>query len=122
MKLTLAVAAFAAALCSQGSLAGRWSGTVQAAGSAPAPLYARFKQDAGGISGGFGSDTTKLPPISKVKLNGDSITFDVTWGDVVHIALRQRGDELTGELHADGPPPPPGKHASVIAIVLKRQP
>ncbi|HEV8411135.1 MAG TPA: hypothetical protein VGQ30_11555 [Gemmatimonadaceae bacterium] len=98
---------------------GRWAGTIDAGGGAH-PLYARFKQDAKGVSGTFGSDTTKLPPISNVRTAGDSITFDVTWGDVMHIVLVKRGGELRGELHADGPPPPPGKHASVIAIALKR--
>jgi hypothetical protein len=121
MNRLLTVAALVGVLQSQSGLAGRWSGSVQATGSTPAPLYARFKQDASGITGSFGSDTTKLPPISKVRVTGDSVTFDVTWGDVVHIGLRRRGDELTGELHADGPPPPPGKHASVISIMLKRQ-
>lgn len=121
MKRFLVVAALAGVLQSQRGLAGHWSGTVQATGNTPAPVSARFKQDASGITGSFGSDSTKLPPISKVRINGDSITFDVTWGDVMHIALQRHGDQLTGELHADGPPPPPGKHASVISITLRRQ-
>ena len=53
-------------------------------------------------------------------MNGDAITFDVRWGDVFHIALTREGSELKGELHGDGPPPPPGKHPAAITIVLRR--
>ena len=121
MKALLMTVVVAVAVQGQGDWTGKWSGTIEAAGNPPAALYARFRTEGKTVTGSIGSDTTKLPAIANVKAAGDSITFDVTWGDVAHIVLRRQGNELRGELDADGPPPPPGKHASVISITLKRQ-
>jgi hypothetical protein len=107
------------ALYAQSDVTGRWSGTIEATGNLPQPLYARFQRDGKGLTGSIGSDTTKLTPIANVKLDGDLLTFDVTWGDGFHIALTRQGNELKGELHGDGPSPP-GKHPATITILLKR--
>lgn len=120
MQSMLAGLLFASALCAQGEVTGRWSGTIAASGNRPQPLYARFQRDGLGLTGSIGSDTTKLAPITNLKVDGDLVTFDAKWGDVVHIALRRQGNTLEGELHGEGPPPPPGKHPATITILLRR--
>jgi hypothetical protein len=120
MKSLVMGALLAGSLWAQGDVTGRWSGTIEATGNLPRPLYARFQRDGQRVDGEIGGDTTKLAPIANVKMNGDVITFDVKWGDVFHIALTRVGNELRGELHGDGPPPPPGKHPVAITIVLRR--
>ena len=107
-------------LAAQAGLGGRWAGSISADGGPAHPLYARFERDGGAVTGAIGSDSTRLAAIANARVSGDTIRFDARWGDVVHITLVRRGDRLDGELHGDGPPPPPGKHPAVITIGLRR--
>jgi len=102
---------------------GRWAGTIRtpsADEAQSAKLVLHLKQERNVLTGTAGNDEDHLSAIRNGRINGDSIEFDVDWGNTAHFELALRGDEMTGEMRGDPKDAPPGKHPARLLVALKR--
>jgi hypothetical protein len=94
LMFALAAAAFAAA-----DVTGSWKGTFTPEGRDAGPALLILKQEGSGVTGTAGPDENERHPISKGKVENDTVTFEVeTPGGVMKFALKQKADELEGDV------------------------
>jgi hypothetical protein len=93
------VIALAAATLAAADVTGSWKGTFTPDGRDAGPALLILKQEGNAVTGTAGPDENERHPISKGKVENDTVTFDVeTPGGVMTFALKQKGDELTGDV------------------------
>ena len=91
--------ALAAATLAAADVTGTWSGTLTPEDRDAGPALLVLKQEGNAVTGTAGPDATESHPISKGKVENDTVTFEVeTPGGVMKFALKQKGDELAGEV------------------------
>jgi len=103
---------------------GHWAGTIRDPGADEArsgKLVLHLKQERDVLTGTAGSDEGHQDAIRNGRVNGDSIAFDVDWGNTAHFELSMHGDEMTGEMRGDPKQAPPGKHPARLLVALKRR-
>ena len=94
LMIALAATALAAA-----DVTGTWSGTLTPDGRDAGPALLILKQEGNAVTGTAGPDANESHPISKGKVENDTVTFEVETPDgVMKFALKQQGDELAGEV------------------------
>jgi hypothetical protein len=78
---------------------GSWRGTLTPANRDAGPALLILKQEGTAVTGTVGPDENERHPISNGKVENDTVTFEVeTPGGVMKFALKQKGDELTGDI------------------------
>ena len=93
------VIAFAAATLAAADLTGSWRGTFTPDGRDAGPALLILKQEGNAVTGTAGPDENERHPISKGKVENDTVAFEVqTPGGVMKFALKQKGDELAGDV------------------------
>jgi hypothetical protein len=93
------VTALAATALVGADITGSWRGTLTPDGRDAGPALLILKQEANAVTGSVGPDENERHPISKGKVENDTVTFEVeTPGGVMKFALKQKGDELTGDV------------------------
>jgi hypothetical protein len=93
------VIALAATALVGADITGSWRGTLTPDGRDAGPALLILKQEANAVTGSVGPDENERHPISKGKVENDTVTFEVeTPGGVMKFALKQKGDELTGDV------------------------
>src|SRR5262245_44114872 len=97
---------------------GSWRGTLTPDGRDGGPALLILKQEGDSVTGTVGPDETERHPISKGKVENESVAFEVeTPGGAMKFALKQKGDELTGDVtrERDG-------QQQAAKLVVKRTP
>jgi hypothetical protein len=93
------VIALAATTLVAADVTGSWRGTLTPDGRDAGPALLILKQEGNAVTGTVGPDENERHPISKGKVENDTVAFEVeTPGGVMKFALKQKGDELTGEV------------------------
>ena len=78
---------------------GSWRGTLTPDGRDAGPALLILRQEGNVVTGTVGPDENERHPISKGTVENDTVTFEVdTPGGVMKFALKQKGDELTGDV------------------------
>jgi hypothetical protein len=91
--------ALAATTLAGADVTGSWKGTFTPDGRDAGPALLVLKQDGDAVTGTAGPDESERHPISKGKVEKDSVTFEVeTPGGLMKFALKQKGDELAGDV------------------------
>jgi hypothetical protein len=89
--------ALAAMALSAADVTGSWSGTLTPDGRDAGPALLILKQEGTEVTGTVGPNENERHPISKGKVEKDTVAFEVeTPGGVMKFALKQKGDELAG--------------------------
>ena len=97
MTYLLVIALAAASLAAD--VTGNWQGTITPDGRDPGPALLVLKQDGEAVTGTAGPDEGERHPIRSGKVLNDTVTFEVeTPGGVMMFALKQNGEDLTGEI------------------------
>jgi hypothetical protein len=95
----LLVIALAATTLVAADVTGSWKGTFTPDGRDAGPALLILKQEGNAVTGTAGPDESERHPISKGKVENDTVEFEVeTPGGVMKFALKQKGDELTGDV------------------------
>lgn len=81
-------------------LSGKWSGTFRAAGADhDIPQLFILKQVGSKLSGSGGPDASEQYPIENPRIDGDTVTFEITTGEwKFRYHLKMSGLHLTGDL------------------------
>lgn len=91
-----------AAVCfaSGAELAGKWKGAVNRAnGNPPTPVFLELRQQGEKISGDIGYNPDDTAPISNVKLDGDTLSFEVATSEVLYkVKLSAGAETLKGDV------------------------
>jgi hypothetical protein len=104
--------------CSRANVGGKWSGQFKAADSTRAEPAMMVLTQAGNIlTGTAGPDATQQWAIQNGKVDGDSISFDVTSNNkiTIHFALKLVDKHLKGEAKGQA-----GADAHIAAVDLTR--
>jgi hypothetical protein len=102
---------------------GRWTGTLNVATAPDAQsgkLILVLKQSGATVTGTAGTDDAHQSGFRNGRAHGDTLEFDVQWGNTAHFTLIQHGDAMTGEMHGDPKEAPRGKTPAVLLVSLKR--
>jgi hypothetical protein len=95
----LLVIALAATTLAAADVTGTWRGTFTPDGRDAGPALLILKQEGNAVTGTAGPDENEQHPISKGKVENDTVAFDVeTPGGVMKFTLKQKGDELGGDV------------------------
>ena len=95
----LVVIALAAATLVAADVTGSWRGTLTPDGGDAGPALLILKQEGNALTGTAGPDENERHPISKGTVDNDTVAFEVeTPGGVMKFALKQKDDELTGDV------------------------
>ena len=97
----LLVIALAAGTLSGADATGTWTGTLTRSGDAtePLPAYLVLKQEGEQLTGTAGPNAGEQQPIHRGKAENGVLTFEVTTGEsVMKFAVKQDGDEITGDV------------------------
>jgi hypothetical protein len=93
------VMAFAATMLAAADVTGSWRGTLSPEGRDAGPALLILKQEGAAVTGTAGPDENERHPISKGKVENDTVAFEVeTPAGVMKFALTQKGDELAGDV------------------------
>jgi hypothetical protein len=93
------VIALAATIVVTADVTGSWRGTLTPDGRDAGPALLILKQEGNAVTGTVGPDENERHPISKGKVENDTVAFEVeTPGGVMKFALKQKDDELTGDI------------------------
>jgi hypothetical protein len=93
------VIALAATTLAAADVTGSWRGTFTPDGGDAGPALLILKQEGNEVTGTAGPDENARHPITKGKVENDTIAFEVeTPGGVMKFALKQKGDELAGDV------------------------
>jgi hypothetical protein len=96
---SLLVLALTAVTLAGADVTGNWRGTFTPDGRDAGPALLVLKQEGDAITGTAGPDESERHPISKGKIDKDTLTFEVeTPGGVMKFSLKQKEDELTGDV------------------------
>lgn len=90
------------------NLTGTWAGDLKTDDGSTYPLTFHLKQDADKLTGTIDGPSDQPLTIDNGKVNGDKITFDVTYnGMVIHHEGTVEGDEIkvTNKTEGDQMPP-----------------
>jgi len=93
------VMAFATTMLAAADVTGSWRGTFTPEGRDAGPALLILKQEGTAVTGTAGPDENERHAISKGKVENDTVVFEVeTPGGVMKFALKQKGDELAGDV------------------------
>lgn len=96
---SLLVLALTVATLGVPDVTGNWRGTFTPEGRDSGPALLVLKQEGDAVSGTAGPDDSERHPISKGKIDKDTLTFEVeTPGGVMKFSLKQKDDELSGDV------------------------
>ena len=99
MSQLLALALAAVTTLAAADVTGNWKGTLTPDGRDSGPALLVLKQEGKTVTGTVGPDEGERHPISKGTVENDTVAFEVeTPGGVMRFALKQNGDELTGDV------------------------
>lgn len=84
---------------------GNWTGTLTVTttgGPGPTPAFLVLKQDGDKLTGTAGGSKDRMREIEKGKVEGGSITFEISVeGGVMKFDLKLAGDEIKGNVNGD---------------------
>lgn len=124
MRGSGAAALVLAVMAATADVSGTWTGTIRNAGASDdraAKIVLHLTQRGMLVTGTAGNDVAHQSEIRNGHFAGDSVEFDVPWGNTAHFSLAPHGDELTGEMRGDPKEAPPGKRPVLLAVALKRR-
>ena len=93
--------ALAAATLVAADATGTWTGTLTPSGSdgQPRPAHLVLKQEGDKLTGTAGPDASQQQPIQNGKAENGNLTFELATDDsVMKFAVKQQGDEITGDV------------------------
>ena len=98
MKYVLFVALAAVSVVAADAT-GKWTGTLTPSDGQPRPAHLVLKQDGVKLTGTAGPDESEQNQIQNGKAENGKLTFEVAAGEaVMKFALKQDGDEMTGDI------------------------